>query len=136
MSGITNIRSALETALNSMNPALATAWENAPFTPISGTPYQAVNLLFAKPDNPTFGGNMYREQGIFQITLFYPLQAGPANAAARAELLRTTFARGLSFINGGITTIIKETPEISPGSVDGDRWMVPVKIRFFANIVQ
>jgi len=133
MSGITSIRAALETALNGMTPAISYAWENKAFIPLAGTPYAKVNLLPAQPDNSEYGSN-YVEQGIFQITLMYPLQTGPADAAARAELLRTTFARGNSFVSGGITVIINKTPEISLGSVDGDRWAVPVKIRWFAYV--
>lgn len=133
MSGIASIRTALETALNGMSPALSTAFENAAFAPVSGTAYQKVNLLTAEPDNSAYGSH-YIEQGIFQVTLMYPLQTGPAAAAARAELIRSTFYRGASFTSGGISVIVNKTPSISPGSVDGDRWMVPVKISWFAYV--
>ena len=91
-------------------------------------------MLFAEPSNPTFGGDFYREQGILQITLSYPTQTGPAQAAARAQLIRSTFYRGASFTSGGVTVIISGMPEISPASIDGNRYSVPCKIRFFANI--
>lgn len=128
------VRAALEGALNGITPAISTAWENAPFTPVSGTAYQKVNLLLADPDNLGFGSGPYREQGYLQVSLMYPLATGPAAAGARAELIRSTFYRGLSLINNGITVLIEKTPTIGSGTVDGDRWMIPVKIRFFANI--
>lgn len=131
---VSAIRAALETALNAITPALPTAFENAPFTPIDGQAYQAVNLLSAEPSNPTLGDNFHRELGILQITLLYPPQTGPAAAMARAELIRATFYRGASFTSGGVTVIISGTPEIAPASVDGNRYAVPCKIRFFANI--
>ena len=131
---LASVRIALETKLNSMTPALSTAWENVPFTPVSGTPYQAAYLLPATPANPTMGDGYYREQGIFQVTLMYPLQAGPKTAADRAELIRAAFKRGTSMTSGGITTIIERTPEIGQGRVDGDRWMQIVRIRWFAGI--
>jgi hypothetical protein len=131
---IINVRAALETKLNGMTPALPTVWENTPYTPVVGTPYQQAWLLPATPDNPTLGDGFYREQGIFQITLMYPLQAGSAAAAARAELIRTTFKRGTSMVSGAVTVRIDKTPEISSGRVDGDRFAVPVKIRWFAGI--
>jgi len=131
---IGSVRAALESALNGMTPALSTSWENTPFTPVTGTPYQACYLLPAMPDNSTMGSNHYREQGIFQISLFYPLQTGPKAAADRAELIRTTFKRGLSFTSGTVTVRIERTPEIGQGRVDGERWHVPVKIRYFAEI--
>ena len=131
---LASVRIALESKLNAMTPALSTAWENVPFTPVTGTPYQRAYLMPATPANPTMGDGYYREQGIFQVTLMYPLQAGPKTAADRAELIRAAFKRGTSMTSGGITTIIERTPEIGQGRVDGDRWMQIVRIRWFAGI--
>jgi len=131
---LASVRIALESKLNAMTPALSTAWENVPFTPVSGTPYQAVYLLPATPANPTMGDGYYREQGIFQVSLFYPLQAGPKPAADRAEAIRAAFKRGTTLTNGNVSVIIEQTPEIGQGRVDGDRWMQIVRIRWFAGI--
>ena len=132
---IISIRAALETKLNTITPALSTAWENVPFTPVAGTPYQRVYLMTATPANPTMGDGYYREQGIFQVSLFYPLQTGTLTAATRANLIQTTFKRGTSMTAGGITVIVGNTPEISQGRVDGDdRFHIPVKIQWFAGI--
>ncbi len=129
MSSQVNIKAALETALNGMSPALATAWENSAYTPVTGTAYQRVNLLFADPDNEEYGPG-HLDQGYMQVTLMYPLGAGDSTARARGELLRTTFARGNSFTASGQITTITRTPAIGQGAPDGDRWAVPVKIRF------
>ena len=126
------VRTALEVALAAMSPALATAWENVPYEPVSGTPYQRVFLLPAAPDNPEMG-RLAREQGIFQISLAYPLNAGPGAALARAELIRDTFYRGATFTASGVTTTIERTPEISPGRIEEDRYVVPVRVRFFSH---
>jgi hypothetical protein len=131
---VTAIRAALEGALAAMSPALSTAYENVTFTPVAGTPYQAVAILLARPSN-TENAPSHLEQGFVQVTLRYPLNTGPAAAAARAELIRAAFPRGRTLTSGGINTTISDTPEITPGSVDGDRWAVPVRIRFFAHIV-
>lgn len=131
---IVSIRAALETKLNNMTPALATSWENLLYTPVVGTAYQAAYLLPAIPDNPTMGDSYYREQGVFQVSLFYPLQAGAKVAADRAQLIRTAFKRGTSMTSGAVTVRIDKTPEIGQGRADGDRWHVPVKIRWFAGI--
>jgi hypothetical protein len=127
------IRSALQVALNSITPALSTAWENASFNPVNGVPYQKVNLLFAQPENPEYGSS-YVELGIFQVTLMYPLSAGTAAADERSEILMDTFKRGSSFSAGGYKIIIDRTPEVMGGMRDGDRWAVPVKIRWHTNI--
>lgn len=133
MAGIASIRAALETALAGVTPPLVTVWENTSFEATADTPYQICNILFASPDNNEYGSG-YQELGYMQIKLMYPLDAGTFDINARAELLRTTFARGNSFTNGGVITIIQKTPEIRPGHVEGDRWAVAVLIRFFANI--
>lgn len=127
------IRAALETALNAMSPAISTAWENMAFTPVAGTAYQQVNVLFADPDNTEFGSR-HRELGYMQVKLMYQLQVGTSVVMARAELIRTTFYRGASFTNGGVTVIVEKTPEIGVGQVEGDRYAVPVRIRFFSNV--
>jgi len=130
---IVSVRAALQTKLDGM-AALATAWENVDYTPVADTPYQVAYVLPAEPANPTMGDDYYQEQGIFQISLFYPLQAGTAVAEARAQLIRTTFKRGTSMTSGGVTVRVDKTPEIGRGRVDGDRWHIPVKIRWFAGI--
>lgn len=127
------IRIALETGLNSITPALATAWENAKFTPTEGTPYQRVSLLFAEPDNIEYG-SVFRQNGIMQVSLFYPLLTGTSTASTRAELLRSTFKRGNTYTSGSVKVNISNTPAIKQGRVDGDRWMIPVDIRFFSHI--
>lgn len=127
------IRSALEVALAAMSPALATAYENAPYTPVSGTPYQRVTVLLAEPANPEIN-SYHREQGFMQVDLSYPLNAGPAAAEARAELIRDTFYRGASFTASGVTTTVERTPEIMPGRVEDDRYVKPVRIRFYSHV--
>lgn len=129
------IRAALETALAAITPAIATAYENIPFTPpAADVPYQAAFVLFAEPENPEAGNAINLQRGIFQVSLLYPLQVGDSTARARAELLRTTFYRGRAFTNGGVTAIVEKTPEAGQGTVDGDRWFIPVKIRFVSQI--
>jgi len=127
------IRTALFTALSGMTPSLATAWSNVTFTPTAAA-YQIVDILFADPDNLGAGDGPYREQGFMQVRLMYPQAAGALTAGARAELIRDTFYRGASFTSGSVTTIIKSTPSISGGRIEGNRWEVIVKIPFFANI--
>lgn len=122
---ISAIRSTLESALDGMAPALATAWQNVPFAPVTGTPYQRATLLLAEPDNREFGAS-FQEQGFLQVDLCYPQSVGSNAVEARAELLRTAFKRGTTI--GSL--MITATPEIKPAYNDGDRYVVPVRIRF------
>ena len=128
------IRAALEAALASIKPDIDTAWQNVPYTPVTGRPYQAAYLLPAEPSNHSMGDGSRQERGIFQVSLMYPPGHGTAAAGARAEAIAALFRRGASFTKDGITVQIERTPEIANGREDGDRWMVPVKIRWFCNL--
>lgn len=128
------IQAALEAHLAAMMPLLDTESENVPYTPKSGTPYQRVDLLSAEPENPTMGDGFHREIGIFQIMLRYPVGIGAGDAKERAELIRAAFKRGQSLANGGITVQIDRTPAVSAGIIQGDRYCVPVRVRYFANV--
>lgn len=127
------IRVALEVRLNAMTPALATAWENVAYTPIAGTPYQRVALMRAQPNNPE-AGTFQQMQGIFQVTLEYPANVGPSVAEARAKLLAEHFPRKLSLTASGVVVTINRASYIMAGFVDRDRWAVPVRIFYLANI--
>jgi len=127
------IRAALETRLATMSPALATVPENVAYTPVTGTPYQRINLLRAQPANPE-AGTFQQAQGIFQVTLQYPPNVGPGVAEARAKLLAEHFPRRLSLVASGITVIINRAAYIMAGFQDVDRWAVPVRVYYQANV--
>jgi hypothetical protein len=128
------IRQALEKALDSITPQISTAWENRVFEATEDVPYQRVHLMPAQPLNPEIGvGGFFQEQGIFQISLCYPLNNGPKDADARAELYRTVFYQGSQFTKGQTKVQVTRTPAISLGKADGDRWIVTLKIIYVAN---
>ena len=128
------IRALLEVHLNTIAPTIATAFENVPFTPINGTPWQRVNLLPAQPQNPTLGGVFRRETGIFQVMLAYPENAGTSAAATRAELIRTQFTRGTTFTSGTLRVLIDLSPRVSQGMNDGGWYRLPVSIPYVADV--
>lgn len=128
------IRAAFETRLNGMLPALATAFENVPYTPVTGTPYQQVFLLAAEPENPSVGAALERAIGIFQVTLFYPINAGPSPAWARGQAIKERFPRGLSMTSGAVTVHVTSTPSVARGESSADRYSVIVRARYKADI--
>lgn len=131
---VVDIRAALEARLQSMADYLGdanTQWENTAFTPADAA-YQSVYLLLADPINPEMGGYI-QQQGYMQVTLRYPANKGSGDAAAQAQKIRGWFYKGLSLAANGFTVTINKTPTVSPGANDGDRYAVPVKIKFYAN---
>ena len=130
-----SIRAALESKLATITPAISTAYENVTFTPVTGTAYQACYTMPAEPYNGTLGDGFYREQGIFQVSLFYPQGVGPNTAETRAGLIRAAFKRGTVLTSGSVKVQINDTPYIGQGRADGDRWMVVVRVRWSAGIL-
>jgi hypothetical protein len=130
------IKAAFETKLSSLQPPLPTAFENTNYKPVDGQPYQECWLLFAAPENPTFGDNFYRQRGYMQVDLRYPTNQGGGPAGDRAEFIRDSFPRGLSLIAAGVTSVVENTPEISNGVVEGDRYVIRVRVRFYANVMK
>jgi hypothetical protein len=134
---VNDIRAALEARLQAMVGYLGdanTQFENVPLNPVGGTAYQVVNLLLADPVNPEISSYV-QQPGFYQVTLRYPSgpsNAGPGGAIAQAQKIRDWFSWGLSLVKNSTTVQINRTPTIGPGSLDGDRYSVPVKIRFNA----
>ena len=131
---IAKIRKALETQLAAITPAMATSFENVAFTPTPGVAYQRSNLLPNTPDDSQIGSKVFFERGIYQVTLCYPMGNGPAACEARAQLIKDAFKRGTSLVESGVTVIIMNAPSVSSAMIDGDRFCVPVSLRYQAQI--
>lgn len=131
---IQKIRTALETRLKNITPAVPTAFENAPFTPMSGVLYQRSNLLPNKPNDSQIGSAIYFERGIFQVTICAPLGTGPAACEARAQVIKDAFKRGTTMVESGVSVIATNAPSVSSAMVDGDRFCIPVSIYWQAQI--
>lgn len=99
-----------------------------------GIPYQRLDLLTAKPGDPTQGGGYRREQGIFRVMLVYPLGVGTGAIMSRAELIRSAFQKGSSLVNDGITVVIPTHPELGSEYSTLNNYSIPVKIEYYADI--
>jgi hypothetical protein len=130
---IISIRAALEQAVDSIAPSIATAWENVEYKPIDGVPYQRVYIIYADPNNQEFGSN-YQELGMLSINLYYPNKTGANALEQRIELIRQKFARGATFSSGGIDVIINRTPAVGPSFSEDGRYLRNVSARFYVNI--
>lgn len=129
------ISAALYAAVAAITPTLALAYPNAPFSPVAGTPYVRVDVIWARPDNGVYG-DQYREQGALQVVLCYPIDAGVGPALDRADKVRSTFRRGVRIEAGDGHVLILATPALYPALVDGDRFCVPLRISWCADVFQ
>jgi hypothetical protein len=132
------IRELLRVQLNSVSAWFETAWENVSYKPTINTPYQAVWLLPSETENPSYGGGigqrLERRPGILQVSLFYPSNEGPENAAIRAEAIKAAFPRGLTLTSGSLRVLIMRSPFSSAGRPQGGWYMLPVSIPYVADV--
>jgi hypothetical protein len=122
------IQAAFEQRLETLTPAVATAYENVTFSPVAGQPYQRINMLVNRPVDHAVTLDVTEERGIFQVSLFYPQGTGRGASQARAELIKALFKPPLTLTNGAVKVDINKTVHVGGGMPDGDRWMVPVSI--------
>lgn len=128
------VSAAFEKRLGTIANNISTAYENVPFTPVTGTPYQRVRLLPATPENPTLGDGYYREVGFFEIVLFYPLNSGRNAAQTKAEQIKAYFPRGLTMTEAGINVVVPRTPTIATATQLNDRYVIPITVEYYAEI--
>jgi hypothetical protein len=131
-----NIRKAFEKSLKELNSDIDTAYENVKYEPRSNVPYQRLQLAPNQVQNPTIGDNYYREEGEFQVFLCYPTHIGTSDVLTKAHLIRDSYYRGLTLVEGGTEIIISETPRIDGAIITNERYIVPVIIKYFASVLK
>ena len=131
---IVNIKKALERHLNLITPAISTAYENVNFVPVAGVPYQRVLVITDKTVNPVLGSDYYREEGVLQVFLAYPMNQGSASALGRAELIQKHFKRGTTLTEGSVQINFFRTGTIQGSLTTNDRLIVPITIPYTAEV--
>jgi hypothetical protein len=133
---VIDIKRAFEVALSNLNSDIDTAFVAVPFQPREGVPYQKLQHAPKPVLNPTIGDNYYREVGEFQVFLCYPSRNGSLAALQKAQLIRDTFFRGHTLVEGGTTIVVEKTPRIAGEFMADDRCIVPVIITYFASVLK
>lgn len=134
------IRTALDTRLLSTPGGVAaqwTAWDNKGLktAPPAAQAYQVVSLLPATPDNPTLTETTQIHAGIYQVLLCFPVASasysgGPLPAETIAQAIVDHFPAGLALTYSGQAVRIRGTPAIAGGYLSGERYCVPISIRY------
>ena len=128
-----SIRTILEQKLATIAGSLGTVYENLPssaYVPVAGTPYQTVHLLYADSEDLCITNDMIKDQGIMQVTLYYPLGQGSKAVETRAQLIRSTFTNALQLTDGTDTVRISKTPDIKNMGQSSDRYIYIVSIYY------
>jgi len=128
MSQIT-IRAAFEKRLNdwakAQAPPIKIAFENVAFTPPAEL-YLRTFLLPGEGSLTSLENDSTAEIGLFQVSVFAPIDKGARPAETMAEALQGLFPSGAWV---GPARITRE-PSIAPAQTDNGRYHVPVTIRY------
>jgi hypothetical protein len=129
------IRRALEKRLATITPDWTTFYENMVYAPTQGQEHQRVFLLPARSRAAALGQEApVFESGIFQISIYSPIGKGPGSGGTRAELVKASFARGLTLTEEGLKVQVQDTPSIGPALQEPHFWALPLSVPFFAYV--
>lgn len=105
-----------------------TSWPNAIFQTVIGVPYVKIDWIDAAASEPTQGGGFKIEQGYMQATLVYPSGIGSGALVARAELIRSYFAKGLVLIQDGLRVTIPQEPQLGSDTQSHEQYTKVIRI--------
>jgi len=131
---ILDTKRASERRLSSITPSVSTAYEAVQFTVPSDSMYQRVQFLINLPDDPVFGVGFHRERMQMQVFIADTKGHGTATAISRATLIRDTFTKGTTMIEGSTKIHVLETPQIGSSFITNDRVVVPVFINLVSEV--
>lgn len=115
--------------LNAMSGLPPVAYENQPYTPVTGTLFLRENLLPADIDALTVAdGDSMQYNGIYQVTVFAPAGEGAATGRAMAESVALHFKRGTAVPGGRVLSV-----SIAAAQQDGGWYQIPVSINYRAH---
>lgn len=135
MSGIREIRSALETRLASVSGSPQIGWDNTEFEPPAGEVILLAHLLRGETVSRTLGTpELTMEQGIFQVSVLAPRGSGSKSAEDVADAVREHFPKGLSLSSGGLSVRIARRGSVTPARQDGAWHRIDVSIPYFCHV--
>lgn len=126
------LRGALQKQLDTITPVWQTAKENVTFTPPGpNTPYLAVFLMYANPENQEMGPGQYL-LGYMHVNVCTQMGAGTGAGEARAEAIKAAFKKGRTFTNGALNVFIPGVPASKNGVPGDTHFSLPVHVPFKA----
>lgn len=131
------VNAALASRLKTMG--LPTHFENAQFTPVSGTLYLSEAYLPADTDSVGVAFDSSREfRGIYQVSVMAPRDAAKGAGLTVAQQVQDHFDRR-TFLDASGAKVSMTSPakvvhcervDQFSALLSGDRWMIPVRVRF------
>lgn len=116
-------------------PALRVAHENAAFSPINGETYLRAFTLPALTQSQTLEGEHRAFQGVFQINIVCPANAGAGGAGNIADELAALFPNNLRLTREGVTVQIVSPVSAAPPLQAPESYIVPVSFQYRSDTV-
>ena len=129
-----DISSALSARLDTISPAVPTAWENYPFTPTADTLYLRETCIQGDSDAAAIGvAAMDFTLGIYQVDIFAPLNGGKNVALEQADIVADLFKRATILTYNGVDVVITKVSR-GAGAVDANStyWHLPIFVNFYS----
>lgn len=123
--------SKLATWVAAQTPAIPVAWENKVFTPPAGR-YVKSNLLPGRTLSRDLGGSNRSYTGVYQVSLYMPLDAGPGAADLLAASLDAAFPVDTPLIAGTLYVFLTSPMSQAAPVEDGTRYFIPVSCTYRA----
>tara|TARA_R110000868_G_scaffold402166_1_gene678280 strand:- start:341 stop:772 length:432 start_codon:yes stop_codon:yes gene_type:complete len=129
-----DISAALSVNLNTYAVAnsVAVAWENAQYSPVTGTKYLRETLLPTETLQVELGtAGIDETLGIYQVDAFTPSASnlGKGEAIMLADGIADQFKRGSVLTYNGVNVRIRSVSR-GTGAIDGSWFIIPVFIAF------
>lgn len=114
-------------------PSLRVQYENVPFTPAQGETFVKAFLLPATTRSPDVQGLITTWTGVFQVSVYAPINAGSGAALSIADDLAALFVCNDRLTQNGLT-VQQVTPcSIAPALQDATSYVVPVSFQYRAD---
>jgi len=132
MSVFRDIQAALDTKLNTISPAVATAWENKTYKPVKGTLYIRPTNLPGDTVQAGLGDTGEDNTiGVYQVDVFAPGGKGKKAAVDQADTIANLFKRGTDMVYNSRTVRVQSVSRGSARNDDG--WYhLPVVINYYS----
>lgn len=112
-------------------------WENEKYDPVVGTPWLRETLMPSGTVPASFGGQgigdgLLRDDGLWQITLFYPAGQGTKTADMMAKAVASAFRPGQSGVISYAGRIVMcRRAEVGKAIQEPDWYGLPITVSYY-----
>lgn len=106
--------------------------ENVKAVPDSTVPWCRSTLLPAETQIIGIGtGGQRKDQGLYQIDIYWPQNSGSLDANTMGDLIQNSFVRGTYYINGTVKVLIDSVYRLPAGPLTGTVFYhIPLMVRW------